>query len=107
MFGLLWPGRGAVAQTVTGTIQGTVTDTSGGVLPGVTVTITHVDTGAERAVVTNEAGLYSAPFLQIGRYTVKAALTGFGTVTREGIERPPERHPRRRLQARSARHRRK
>ena len=48
-----------MAQTVTGTIQGTVTDTSGGVLPGVTVTVTHVDTGTERAVVTNEAGLYT------------------------------------------------
>ena len=60
----------AFAQTVTGTIQGTVTDTSGGVLPGVTVTIRQMDTGAQRVVVTNEAGIYSAPFVQIGRYAV-------------------------------------
>ena len=75
----------AAAQTVTGTIQGTVTDTSGGVIPGVTVTIRGVDTGAQRVVVTNESGIYTAPFVQIGRYTVTAELSGFGTVTREGI----------------------
>ncbi len=76
----------ARAQTVTGTIQGTITDTSGGVLPGVTVTITHVDTGGQRALVSNAEGFYSAPFLQIGRYDVTAALSGFGTVVRSGIQ---------------------
>ena len=75
----------AFAQTVTGTIQGTVTDTSGGVLPGATVTLRHVDTGAQRTVVTNEAGIYSAPFVQIGRYAVSATMTGFGAITREDI----------------------
>ena len=74
------------AQTVTGTIQGTVSDTSGGVLPGVTVVIKHMDTGAERNVVTNESGFFSAPFVALGRYSVSAALSGFGTVTREGIQ---------------------
>ena len=81
----------ALAQTVTGTIQGTVTDTSGGVFPGVTITIRNVETGAERTVVTNEAGLYTAPFVQIGRYTVTASMSGFGTITREGIDGRPER----------------
>ncbi|HYT75053.1 MAG TPA: carboxypeptidase regulatory-like domain-containing protein, partial [Vicinamibacterales bacterium] len=76
----------SIAQTVTGTVQGTVTDTSGGVLPGVSVTVKHVDTGLERGLVTNQEGFYSAPFLPIGRYTVTAALPGFGSVTREGIE---------------------
>jgi outer membrane receptor protein involved in Fe transport len=76
----------AHAQTVTGTIQGTVTDTSGGVVPGATVTITHVDTGTDRAIVTNEQGTYAAPFLQIGRYRIKVELSGFGSVTREGID---------------------
>src|SRR5688572_24241555 len=60
---------GVNAQTVTGTIQGTVTDSSGGVLPGAAVTITNADTGAERTVVTNDAGFYSASFIQIGRYS--------------------------------------
>ena len=77
---------GAAAQTVTGTIQGTVTDTSGAVLPGVTVTLKNMETGAERTIVTNEAGLYTAPFIQIGRYEVRAVLPGFGTVLREGIQ---------------------
>jgi outer membrane receptor protein involved in Fe transport len=76
----------ASAQTVTGSLQGTVVDTSGAVLPGVTVTIKNMDTGAERVVITNEAGFYSAPYLPIGRYTVSAMLSGFGTVTHEGIE---------------------
>lgn len=51
----------AAAQTVTGTIQGRVTDTSGAVLPGVTIVIKNMETGGARTVVTNEAGLYSAP----------------------------------------------
>ncbi len=74
------------AQTVTGTLQGTVVDTSNAVLPGVTVTIRNIDTGAERVVVTNETGFYSAPYLPIGRYAVTAELAGFGAVTHEGIE---------------------
>jgi hypothetical protein len=75
----------AVAQTVTGTIQGTVTDTSGAVLPGATVTIRNQDTGAQRVVVTNEAGLYTATFLQIGRYVVSATMSSFSTVTRDEV----------------------
>ena len=74
------------AQTVTGTIQGTVSDSSGAVLPGATVTIRNVETGAQRTVVTNEAGFYTAPFIQIGRYTLTTTLSGFGTVTRENID---------------------
>lgn len=55
----------AAAQTVTGTLQGTVRDTGGGVLPGATVTVRQVETGTERVLVTNGEGFYSAPFLQI------------------------------------------
>ena len=60
----------AFAQTVTGTMQGTARDTSDAVLPGVTVTIASVNTGATRDVVTNEAGFYSAPFLPLTRPTI-------------------------------------
>jgi hypothetical protein len=67
----------AQSQGANGAIEGTILDTSGGVLPGVTVTITHVDTATERAVVTNEKGLYRAPLLPIGRYRVVAELQGF------------------------------
>jgi len=75
----------AYAQTVTGTIQGTVADRSGGVLPGATIVVRNMDTGSSRTVVTNESGFYTAPFVQLGRYTVTASLAGFGTVAREGI----------------------
>ena len=67
----------AQSQGANGAIEGTVSDSSGGVLPGVTVTITHLDTGTERAVVTNEKGLYRAPLLPIGKYRVIAELQGF------------------------------
>src|SRR5687768_1547403 len=68
------------AQTVSGTIQGTVTDGSGSPLPGVTVTARNLDTGFERVVVTNEKGFYSAPFIPIGDYRLTATLAGLGTV---------------------------
>ncbi|MCU1384280.1 MAG: Outer rane receptor for ferrienterochelin and colicin [Acidobacteria bacterium] len=67
----------AQSQGANGAIEGTVSDSSGAVLPGVTVTITNVDTGAERSVVTNEKGLYRAPLLPLGKYRVVAELQGF------------------------------
>jgi outer membrane receptor protein involved in Fe transport len=76
----------ASAQTVTGTMQGTARDTSGAVLPGVTITIASVDTGGTREVVTNDVGFFHAPFLPLGRYKVTATLSTFGTVVREGLD---------------------
>ena len=67
----------AQSQAANGTIEGTVLDSSGGVLPGATVTITNVDTGAERVVVSNDKGLYRAPLLTLGTYKVMAELQGF------------------------------
>src|SRR5881227_4247291 len=74
-----------VAQTVTGTMRGTVTDRSGAVLPGVTLTIRNVETGAERIVTTDKDGAYNAAFLQLGRYNVQAELSGFGVMKRNGV----------------------
>ncbi len=59
----------AHAQTVTGTIQGTVTDATAAVLPGVVIVIRNVETGAVREATTNEVGFYSAPFLAVGTYS--------------------------------------
>ena len=56
----------AQSTAANGAIEGTVTDNSGGVLPGVTMTITNTGTGAERVVTTNERGLYRAPLLPLG-----------------------------------------
>src|SRR6202166_398260 len=74
-----------VAQLPTATILGEAKDSSGGVLPNVTVTITNVETGATRAVKTGDDGEYQAPELPVGRYEVRAEHPGFKTVTRKGI----------------------
>jgi carboxypeptidase family protein len=76
----------AVAQTNKASIVGTVTDTSGAVVPGVTVKITKVDTNATREVTTSDSGTYEAPALDIGNYKVTATKQGFKTVTQEKIE---------------------
>lgn len=73
------------SQTVSGTMNGTVTDKSGGPIPGATVTIRNLETGLERVVITNDAGRFSAPFLPIGRYSATAELAGLGKMTRMNI----------------------
>jgi hypothetical protein len=73
------------SQTVTGTLNGTVTDKSGGALPGVTVTIRNVETGLERVVVTDKSGFFNSPFLPIGRYNVQTELSGFGSMRRQNV----------------------
>jgi Carboxypeptidase regulatory-like domain/TonB dependent receptor-like, beta-barrel len=75
----------AQSQAINGTIEGTVTDASAGVLPGATITITNTDTGSERSVVTNENGLYRAPLLPLGTYRVVAELQGFKKFEQTGI----------------------
>ncbi len=75
----------AQSQAANGTIEGTVADSSGGVLPGVTVTITNIDTGLERSVVTNVEGLYRALLLPLGQYRVAAELQGFKKAEQTGI----------------------
>src|SRR5207247_10505754 len=66
-------------QTTTGTILGAVSDSSGSVVPGATVTATHVDTGLTRTTVTAALGRYTPPTMTFGRYTVKGELRGFKT----------------------------
>jgi hypothetical protein len=68
---------GARAQFETGGITGTVRDNSGGVLPGVTVTLTNLDTGVVQTATTNDSGLYEFFTLRLGRYEVRAELSGF------------------------------
>src|SRR3954471_12402769 len=67
----------------TGTLQGTVTDTQGGIMPGVSVTIRNTATGTERPLVTNSAGDYVAAALQPGHYEVVAHVDGFSNQKRE------------------------
>ena len=75
----------AQSQAINGTIEGVVRDTTGDVLPGATVTITNVETGAQRSVQSASDGSYRAPLLPLGSYTVKAEITGFKTLERTGI----------------------
>jgi hypothetical protein len=79
--GLLWPAGLAAAQSqaTTAEITGTVSDAQGAVLPGVTVTALSPDTGYNRTVVTNEAGVFVLPLLPPGAYEITAELSGFGS----------------------------
>src|SRR6187402_1565793 len=80
-------GSAAFAQSnaANGTIEGTVKDDQGALLPGVTVTVANVDTGDQRVVVTNTSGLYRAPLLSLGTYRVSAELQGFKKFEQTGI----------------------
>ncbi len=76
----------ASAQSPTGTILGRVTDQTGSVLPGVTVTLTGPVLLQPLTAITSETGSYQFPSIDIGTYSVKFDLTGFKTVIREGIQ---------------------
>src|SRR5437762_9842842 len=67
----------AWAQFDTGAVLGTIRDSSGGVLPGVTVTLLNVATGISATKVTDEHGAYEFFTVRVGTYTVKADLSGF------------------------------
>src|ERR1044071_81983 len=69
----------------TAELNGRVTDESGGVLPGVTVTATQTDTGFTRSVVTETNGLYVVSNLPTGPYRLEVALQGFRTYVQTGI----------------------
>ncbi len=68
-----------------GAITGLVTDATGGVLPGTTVTITHVATNVSQTFVANREGVYEAPFMTPGIYRVSATLDGFRTSVLEDV----------------------
>jgi Carboxypeptidase regulatory-like domain/TonB dependent receptor len=69
----------AAAQTVTGAIRGIITDPSGAIVSGATVTATNQATGIKTTDKTNQAGEYSIRFLQIGQYKVVVEASGFTT----------------------------
>src|SRR5215208_227636 len=73
-------------QTVTGTLQGTVSDSKGAVVPGADVVIRNIDTGQERNLKAGSEGTYLASFLPLGRYTVSVSGPGFSKVAQENIE---------------------
>ncbi|HEY7401897.1 MAG TPA: carboxypeptidase regulatory-like domain-containing protein [Candidatus Angelobacter sp.] len=76
-----------VGQETTGTILGTVTDTSGAVLPGATITITNTDQNAViRRLISGKDGSFVAPLLPVGHYSVAVEAKGFKTFTKSSVE---------------------
>src|SRR5438132_761531 len=81
----LFPAVPTNAQVTGATLAGIVTDASGAVIPGVTISIKNRGTAAVRTVMADEAGLYSAPNLQAGSYEVTATQPGFSTVVQSNV----------------------
>src|SRR3989454_6612281 len=75
----------AFSQGNTGRILGNITDATGALIPGASVTITNVERGTSQTLVTNEAGAYNAPSLPPGTYQIRAELSGFKTVERTNV----------------------
>ncbi|MGN6182981.1 MAG: TonB-dependent receptor [Thermoanaerobaculia bacterium] len=69
-----------------GSIAGTITDNTGGALPGVTVTVTNTERGVSRTEVTDPQGRYRFANLPLGPYRVVAALEGFQNAAKTGIQ---------------------
>jgi hypothetical protein len=83
-FGVWLSGAAAWAQG-TAQLNGRVTDESGAVLPGVTVTATQTDTGASRTSVTDQTGSWVMPNVPIGPYRLEMSLSGFRTYVQTGV----------------------
>ena len=82
---LLLPSIAARAQVLEATLYGIVQDSSGGILPGVTVTVTHQGTTLTRETVSDGRGEFALPALPAGTYTIKIELTGFKTYENRGL----------------------
>jgi hypothetical protein len=75
----------AFAQETRGTMLGAVKDPSGGVVPGVEILVTNLDTNTSNRSFTNDSGLFEVPLLMPGQYEVSAELQGFKKYVRRGI----------------------
>src|SRR5262245_23763924 len=73
----------ASAQSTFGTLTGTVTDATAGILPGATVTVVNVGTDSTRTTTTDTTGTYQVQNLDAGRYRIIVSFTGFQDQTRE------------------------
>jgi hypothetical protein len=76
---------GLAAQSTTGEITGTVTDSTGAVVPGATITVTNLTTNTRRSVESNTAGVYSLPALPPGTYTLRTEMPAFDAQVRNNI----------------------
>jgi hypothetical protein len=78
--------RTAIAQTGAASLTGIVTDASGGVVPGATVTATNAATNVEYTAVSNNAGNYTIQSVPVGSYVVKAELASFKTAATKPLQ---------------------
>ncbi len=84
--GLLVLAPSASAQKTSGTITGTLTDPSGAVVPGATVSVVNERTGAAREAATNEEGSFSFPELEAGTYRISINKGGFKKLALKNVE---------------------
>ena len=75
----------AAASAQQAIVAGTITDSSGGVLPGVTITVVHEETGNIFEGVTDAQGAFRIP-VRVGAHRITASLAGFQTATRTGLQ---------------------
>src|SRR6266704_1273836 len=75
----------AWGQEFRGKIQGLVTDASGAVIPGATITLHNIKTGIQTVKITNETGLYRFDNVDPGSYTLSGELPGFSKTVQENI----------------------
>src|SRR5438094_1742217 len=73
------------AQSSTATILGVVRDTSGALIPGVSITVKHTESGRTRTIVSSERGGYNVPLLPVGAYEITTTMPGFKQQVRTGI----------------------
>jgi hypothetical protein len=73
-------------QVLYGSLNGTVTDAAGGVLPGAKVSATHVATGQTREALTNESGIYHFTSIPTGKYEINVQQSGFKNYTKKDVE---------------------
>lgn len=83
--GILGLGSAYAQSTNSGDIRGTVTDSTGALLPGVTVTITNNNTGVTKTLVTNDAGLYDTASIVVGNYKLVFEHAGFEKFERSNV----------------------
>src|SRR5580692_9778297 len=76
---------GFAQSTNSSDLRGTVTDSTGAVIPGATVTITNTETGVVTLLSTNAAGIYDSVSIRPGKYQVTFSKEGFGKLVRDGV----------------------
>ncbi|MCI0390800.1 MAG: carboxypeptidase-like regulatory domain-containing protein [Acidobacteria bacterium] len=74
------------AQENRATIVGTVTDPQGNVIPNATIKAANIETNAATTTTSNDAGLYTLPFLPVGKYKISVTASGLKTALRDGLE---------------------